>query len=203
MWCTSRIHLCLELLCKHYTASTGLMLCRITIHPPVCKKKTPNKTFKHFQKQRFAAITNLRVWTHCEWLIIPVSLASTWCSQLTNKRIWTGKTLFPDTHLIASCDIYSSQRVKYIKIYVFIAAIYGQKAQNNKYSASVFIQNFSLQRNNSYMIELLCTLSININMPFLDASYCTCSHGQTYCKNHRLRACRIREHCWTITVTVL
>lgn len=141
MWCTSRIHLWLELLCKHYTASTGLMLCRITIHPLVCKKNK-QKTFKHFKKQRFAAITNLRVWTHCEWLIIPVSLDSTWCSQLTNKHIWTGKTLFPDTHLIAACDIYSSQSVKYIKIYLFIAAIYGLKAQNNKYSAVYLFRIF-------------------------------------------------------------
>lgn len=38
IWCTSHIHAGLQLLCNHFTAFTGLMLCRDTIHLLVCEK---------------------------------------------------------------------------------------------------------------------------------------------------------------------
>lgn len=42
MRCRSHIYLLLQLLCRHYTASTALPLCRITLHLPAPKRRGGN-----------------------------------------------------------------------------------------------------------------------------------------------------------------
>lgn len=49
-------------------------------------------------------------------------------SAYKQTRRWAGKALCPAAHLIAPCDIYSSQSVKDAEIYLFTAVIYGQLA---------------------------------------------------------------------------